>query len=155
PAGPLQASLGFERRFEYANDAPDALVQEGYGAGPSAPTAGGYGVTSFYGEMRIPILKDLPFAEFVTLTPSGRFDHYSTFGDALTWKVGGEWQIIDDIRARGSYAPGLRAPSTAELFGGRASSYMSVDADPCDSRAAGFNGNSNAVLGSLAPGSAC
>src|SRR6185312_2773881 len=67
PAGPLQASVGFERRFEYANDAPDALVQEGYGAGPSAPTGGGYGVTSFYGEMRIPILKDLPFAEFLTL----------------------------------------------------------------------------------------
>ena len=134
---------------------PTRLVQEGYGAGPSAPTAGGYGVTSFYGEMRIPVLKDLPFAEFVTLTPSGRFDHYSTFGDALTWKVGGEWQIIDDIRVRGSYATGLRAPSTAELFGGHAISYISVDGDPCDSRAAGVNGNSNAGLGSLAPGSAC
>ena len=155
PAGPLQASVGFERRFEYANDAPDSLVQEGYAAGPSAPTAGGYGVTSFYGEMRIPILKDLPFAEFLTLTPSGRYDHYSTFGDALTWKVGGEWQVIDDLRIRGSYATGLRAPSTAELFGGNAISYISVDGDPCDSRAAGFNGNSNAGLGSLAPGSAC
>jgi iron complex outermembrane recepter protein len=155
PAGPLQASVGFERRFEYANDAPDALVQEGYGAGPSAPTGGGYGVTSFYGEMRIPVLKDLPFAEFLTITPSGRFDHYSTFGDALTWKVGGEWQIIDDIRMRGSYSTGLRAPSTAELFGGHAISYISVDGDPCDSRAAGFNGNTNAGLGSLAPGSAC
>ena len=155
PAGPLQASLGFERRFEYANDAPDSLTQEGYAAGPSAPTAGGYGVTSFYGEMRIPVLKDLPFAEFVTLTPSGRFDHYSTFGDALTWKIGGEWQVIDDLRIRGSYATGFRAPSTAELFGGHAISYISVDGDPCDSRAAGFNGNSNAGLGSLAPGSAC
>ncbi len=155
PAGPLQASIGFERRFEHANDAPDALVQEGYGAGPSAPTDGGYGVTSFYGEMRIPVLKDLPFAEFVTLTPSGRFDHYSTFGDALTWKVGGEWQVIDDLRIRGSYATGLRAPSTAELFGGNAISYISVDGDPCDSRAVGFNGNSNAGLGSLAPGLAC
>ena len=155
PAGPLQGSIGFERRFEYASDNPDALVQEGYGAGPSAPTAGGYGVTSAYGELRIPILKDLPFAKFLTLTPSGRFDHYSTFGDALTWKIGGEWQVIDDIRARGSYSTGFRAPSTAELFGGHAISYISVDGDPCDSRAAGFNGNSNAGLGSLAPGSAC
>ena len=155
PAGKLQGSIGFERRFEFASDNPDALVQEGYGAGPSAPTAGGYGVTSAYGELRIPILKDLPFAEFLTLTPSGRFDHYSTFGDALTWKVGGEWQVIDDIRVRGSYSTGVRAPSTAELFGGHAISYISVDGDPCDSRAAGFNGNTNAGLGSLAPGSAC
>ncbi len=91
PAGPLQGSLGFERRFEYAADIPDSLTQEGFASNPSAPTAGGYGVTSAYGELRIPILKDLPFAQFVTLTPSGRFDHYSTFGEALTWKVGGEW----------------------------------------------------------------
>jgi len=155
PAGMMQGSIGFERRFEFASDLPDALVQEGYGPGPSAPTAGGYGVTSFYGELRIPVLKDLPFAQFLTLTPSGRFDHYSTFGDALTWKIGGEWQPIDDIRVRGSYSTGFRAPSTAELFGGHAISYISVDGDPCDSRAAGFNGNSNAGLGSLAPGSAC
>ena len=155
PAGPLQGSIGFERRFEFANDAPDALVQEGYAAGPSAPTAGGYGVTSAYGELRIPIVKDLPFAEFVTLTPSGRFDHYSSFGDALTWKIGGEWQVIDDLRFRGSYSTGFRAPSTAELFGGNAISFISVDGDPCDSRAVGFNKNSNAGLGSLAPGSAC
>ncbi len=59
------------------------------------------------------------------------------------------------MRARGSYATGFRAPSTAELFGGHAVSFISVDGDPCDSRAAGFNGNSNAGLGSLAPGSAC
>ena len=155
PAGPLQGSIGFERRFEFANDTPDALVQEGYGAGATAPTSGGYGVTSAYGELRIPVVKDLPFAEFVTLTPSGRFDHYSSFGDALTWKIGGEWQVIDDVRFRGSYSTGFRAPSTAELFGGNAISYISVDGDPCDSRAVGFNGNSNAGLGSLAPGSAC
>ncbi len=155
PAGPLQGSLGFERRFEYAADSPDSLTQEGFAANPSAPTAGGYGVTSVYTEFRIPVLKGVPFAEYITLTPSGRYDHYSSFGDALTWKIGSEWQIIDDIRARGSYSTGFRAPSTAELFGGHAISYLSVDGDPCDSRAAGFNGNSNAGLGSLAPGSAC
>lgn len=154
PAGMMQGSIGFERRFEFASDNPDALVQAGWAANPSAPTAGGYGVTSFYGELRIPVLKDLPFVEFLTLTPSGRFDHYSTFGDALTWKIGGEWQLIDDIRVRGSYSTGFRAPSTAELFGGQAVSYLTVAGDPCDTRV-GVNGNTSAGLGSLAPGSAC
>ena len=155
PAGPLEASVGFERRFEYASDSPDALVQEGFAANPSAVTAGGYGVTSVYGELRVPVLANAPFAEFFNITPSARFDHYSSFGDAVTWKVGGEWQVIDDVRVRGSYATGFRAPSTVELFGGQAVSYISVDGDPCDSRAPGYNGNSNAGLGSLAPGSAC
>jgi len=155
PAGTLQGALGFERRFEYAADSPDALVQEGYAANPSAATAGGYGVTSVYGELRIPVLKDVPFAQALVLTPSARFDHYSTFGDAKTWKIGGDWQIDDMFRVRATYATGFRAPSTAELYAGNAISYISVDGDPCDSRAAGYNGNSNAGLGSLAAGSPC
>jgi iron complex outermembrane receptor protein len=154
PAGKVEASLGFERRFEHLEDSPDALVQAGYAANPSAPTAGGYDVTSVFGELRIPILKDMPMAESLVITPSARFDH-STFGGAKTWKIGGDWQVIDDLRFRGTYATGFRAPSTAELFGGQGISYVSVAGDPCDSRAPGFNGNDNAGLGSLAAGSAC
>ncbi len=158
PAGKVEAALGFERRFEHLEDSPDALVQAGYAANPAAPTAGGYNVTSVFGELRIPILKDLPMVESLVITPSARFDHYSTFGSAKTWKIGGDWQVIDDLRFRGTYATGFRAPSTAELFGGQGISYVSVAGDPCDSRiptSTGINGNLNGGLGSLAPGSAC
>ena len=155
PAGPLQAALGFERRFEFLADNPDALSQTGWAANGAAPTAGGYNVTSFYGELRIPLLRDLPFAESLTLNPSARYDHYSNFGNAKTYKIGGEWKITQDVKLRGTWAVGFRAPSTAELFGGNTISYISVSGDPCDSRPAGFNGNANAGTGSLAPGSAC
>jgi len=154
PAGKVEAALGFERRFEHLEDSPDALVQMGYAANPSGPTSGGYGVTSVYGELRIPILKDLPMAESLIITPSARIDHYSTFGTAKTWKVGGDWQVIDDLRFRGTYATGFRAPSTAELFGGQGISYVPVSGDPCDSRL-NVNGNANSGLGSRAPGSTC
>ena len=154
PAGKVEAALGFERRFEHLEDSPDALVQMGYAANPSASTAGGYNVTSVYGELRIPILKDLPMAESLIVTPSARIDHYSTFGTAKTWKVGGDWQVIDDLRFRGTYATGFRAPSTAELFGGKAISYIPVSGDPCDSRPP-TDDNPNSGLGSRAPGSAC
>ena len=158
PAGKVEGSLGAERRFEHLADSPDALVQMGYAANPAAPTAGGYNVTSVFGELRIPILKDLPMAESLIITPSARFDHYSTFGSAKTWKIGGDWQVIDDLRFRGTYATGFRAPSVAELFGGQGISYIPVRGDPCDSRvptATGINGNANGGLGSLAAGSAC
>jgi iron complex outermembrane recepter protein len=155
PAGTIQAAVGVERRFEYSETFPDNLGQEGYSASQSSPTAGGYGVYSVYGELRIPVLKDVPLFQSLTLTPSGRYDHYSTFGDATTYKLGADWQVIPDLRFRGSYNTGFRAPSTAELYGGRGVSYIGVSGDPCDSRPAGFNGNANAGLGSLAPGSAC
>ncbi|HTO39706.1 MAG TPA: TonB-dependent receptor [Rhizomicrobium sp.] len=158
PAGKVEGSLGVERRFEHLADSPDALVQLGYAANPSAPTSGGYNVTSVYGELRIPVLKDVPMAQSLVITPSARFDHYSSFGSAKTWKIGGDWQVIDDLRFRGTYATGFRAPSVAELFGGQGISYIPVSGDPCDSRiptASGINGNANGGLGSLAPGSAC
>jgi iron complex outermembrane receptor protein len=161
PAGTAMGAVGFERRFEYAADNPDALVQNGYAANPSAPTAGGYGVTSIYGELRVPLLKGLPGVESLTFTPSARWDHYSTFGDASTYKLGAEWQVIDDIRVRGSYNTGFRAPSTAELYGGHGISYITVSGDPCDSRGPGpigalpYDSNANAGTGSLAPNSGC
>ncbi|HET7083351.1 MAG TPA: TonB-dependent receptor [Rhizomicrobium sp.] len=155
PAGPVQAAVGFERRFEYSRTFPDNLGVEGYSASQSSPTAGGYGVYSFYGELRIPVLKDTPMFQSLTVTPSGRYDHYSTFGDATTYKLGVDWQVVSDLRFRGSYNTGFRAPSTAELYGGHGTSFISISGDPCDSRAKGFNGNANAGLGSLAPGSTC
>ncbi|MBW8708407.1 MAG: TonB-dependent receptor [Alphaproteobacteria bacterium] len=155
PAGPVQAAVGVERRFEYGQTFSDNLGQEGYSASQSANTAGGYGTYSIYGELRVPILKDVPMFQSLTFTPSGRYDHYSTFGDATTYKLGADWQVIPDLRFRGSYNTGFRAPSVAELYGGRGISFIGVSGDPCDSRAKGFGGNANAGLGSLAPGSAC
>ena len=155
PAGTVEGSVGFERRFEYSATFPDNLGQEGYSASQSAPTQGGYGVYSAYGELRIPVLKDFPLVQSFTLTPSGRYDHYSTFGDATTYKLGADWQVINDLRFRGSYNTGFRAPTTAELYNGKSVTFNSISGDPCDSRAKGFNGNANAGLGSLAPGSTC
>jgi len=155
PAGTVMGSVGFERRFEYLQTFSDNLGQEGYAASQSSNTQGGYGTYSAYGELRIPVVKDVPFFQSVTFTPSGRYDHYSTFGDATTYKLGGDWQVNDDLRFRGSYNTGFRAPTTAELYGGRGISYIGVSGDPCDSRAPGFNGNANAGLGSLAAGSTC
>jgi len=163
--GTVQAALGFERRFEALADQPDILVQLGYAPNKSLPTKGGYGVTAVYGELKIPLLSDLPLIKSLEITPSARYDHYSTFGDATTWKTGVNWEVTEDIRFRGTYATGFRAPSVSELFGGNAVSDNTVDGDPCDSRAIG-TGGSNAVntnmpatpaeaAARLAPGTAC
>ena len=117
-------------------------MQAGYAPNFATPTGGAYGVTSIYGELQIPVLKDLPFVKSFDLNPSTRYDHYSTFGDSTTWKVGANWIVDDNIRFRGTYATGFRAPNVAELFGGTVVSDNTVDGDPCDSRAV-INGNTN------------
>jgi outer membrane cobalamin receptor len=155
PAGPLKAALGVEHRNEAANDNPDILVQEGWGPNQSGPTGGGYGVSSVYVEFNAPLAKDLPGLKSLTLSPSARYDDYSSFGVAETWKVALEWTPIDDVRFRGSYSTGFRAPSVSELYDGQSISDITASGDPCDTRAAGFNGNSNVGLGVLTAGSTC
>ncbi len=158
PAGDLQGSIGGEMRKEHLDDLPDTLVQEGWGPNQSAPTGGGYDVQSIYGELRIPVLKDLPFAQELTLTPSARYDHYSTFGGAFTNKVGVNYKIDPNVRVRFSYATSFRAPSVNELFGGQFISDNPASGDPCDGRGIttpGFNGNLNVGKGILTAGSTC
>jgi outer membrane receptor protein involved in Fe transport len=154
PAGTVEAAVGFERRFEYTATFPDSLAQEGYSASQTSPTSGGYGVYSIYGELRVPVVKNVPMFQSVTFTPSGRWDHYSTFGDATTYKLGLDWAVVDDLRFRGSYNTGFRAPNLSELYGGIGTTFLNISGDPCDTRV-GINNNLNAGLGSLAPGSTC
>lgn len=154
PAGAVKGSVGFEYRREHLDDTPDELVQEGWGPNQSNVTSGGYNVGSIYGELNIPLLKDAPFAKSLVLTPSLRYDHFSNFGNSTTGKFGVDWAVNDDIRVRGSYWTGFRAPSTAELFGGQLISDISASGDPCDTRP-NVNGNSNAGAGLTAAGSQC
>ncbi len=155
PFGTVKAAVGGELRREHAADTPSDLVQAGYAPNPTAPTSGGYNVGSVFGELNIPLLKGLPFAEDLTVTPSVRYDHYSNFGGAFTNKVGVNWEIVRDLRFRGSYATGFRAPSVSELFSGQGISDITASGDPCDTRAANFNNNSSVGKGVLTAGSTC
>ncbi len=155
PAGEVKAAVGVEHRDEFLSDTPDILVQEGWGPNPSTPTAGGYNVKSVYAEVNAPLLKDVFLAKSLTIDLSGRYDKYSTFGNAHTYKFGVEYAPLEDIRFRASISTGFRAPNVAELFGGTAISDISGSGDPCDTRAAGFNGNSNVGKGVLTAGSTC
>ncbi len=155
PYGTVKGAFGVERRFEHLSDSPDTLIADGYGANAFSPTDGGYSVSSAYAEFKIPVLNGLPFAQDLTLTASGRYDEYSTFGSAKTWKLGGNWQVDDNIRFRGTWETGFRAPNADELFGGQGLSDLGASGDPCDTRAAGYNGNSNVGNGILTAGSTC
>ncbi|MBL8555770.1 MAG: TonB-dependent receptor, partial [Phenylobacterium sp.] len=45
--------------------------------------------------------------------------HYSTSGAVTTWKVGGSYKPVPDLRIRGTLSRDIRAPSLFELFAGK------------------------------------
>jgi outer membrane receptor protein involved in Fe transport len=154
PAGAVKIAVGAEYRNENARFTPDAASQAGTVAGNQQPaTSGAFDVKEVFGEGLLPVLKDLPFAEYVELNGAVRYAHYSTAGSATSWKYGATWQISSDLKFRGSEASATRAPNIAELFTPQAQTFPGISSDLCSNPSnANVAANCAAQIGPLGPG---
>jgi len=140
PAGAVKLAVGAEYRDEKADFVPDAASQAGTVAGnQQSAVHGRFSVKEAFGEVLIPVLKDLPFAEYLEVNGAIRFANYSTAGNATSWKYGLSWQPVDDLKIRATEAAATRAPNIAELFSPNAQTFPSITKDPCSAPVAGSN----------------
>jgi len=120
PGGPAQLGIGAELRHE-ATDDPDlnpGLNALGLGI---AHTIGNRNIYSAFGELGMPVLTSLE------VDLSGRFDHYSDFGNTFNPKVGAKWTPIPQIALRGTYSTGFRAPSFSENGSAAAEGFITIN----------------------------
>jgi iron complex outermembrane receptor protein len=120
PGGPLGIAFGVEHRDQWGRFDPDPIVAAGHGSDiPAEPTKGRYNVDEAYLELNAPVLANTPFFELLELNGAVRFSDYSISGSTTTFKGGVNWKPIKDLRLRGGFSQGFRAPTIGELFGGR------------------------------------
>jgi outer membrane receptor protein involved in Fe transport len=129
----LGVAFGSEWRQEETDLRADAAFQTndllGQGA-PTLDTSGRYDVFELFGEARLPILQDQPFAQSLSVEVGYRYSDYSLGFDTDTYKLGADWAPADSIRFRGSYQQAVRAPNLQELFlAGRV--QLNGTTDPC------------------------
>ncbi|WP_445774134.1 TonB-dependent receptor plug domain-containing protein [Shewanella sp.] len=123
-AGTVAFAIGAEYRYESGYYNPDPVTVAGDStAAQQDATDGDYNVISVFQEVSV------PFTDKLTGEFALRYDDYSTFGKASTWKIGLTYEATDDLMLRGVAATGFRAPSISELFGGDTGSYDYLD-DP-------------------------
>jgi iron complex outermembrane recepter protein len=131
PAGGLNFALGAEHREQSGFYQPDAIYPANESAGvPSGATEGEYDVDELYGEIQVPILKDAPLFNLLSVSAAIRYFDYSTFGDDTTSKLGINWRPMKDLLLRATYGEGFRAPGIGELFGTFSRFDATID-DPC------------------------
>lgn len=146
PAGPVDFVVGGEYRkvtldlasnadpatLAGATPAETAAIRSNYFAGLRGVPAGAlyYWLTNVgsaqgdvnvkeaFAELAVPILKDTPFFQELSLNGAGRITDYSTSGTVKTWKVGATWKPIDDLLLRGTLSRDIRAPNLFELYAG-------------------------------------
>jgi iron complex outermembrane recepter protein len=106
-------ALGAEYRHEdfwQASNTPFAeLVIASTGVDPNAVSEGNRNVFAIYGELSVPLAKNLD------LTAAVRFDDYSDFGNTTNPKFTLRWQPMNNLLLRGTYGTGFRAPSLYDI----------------------------------------
>jgi iron complex outermembrane receptor protein len=134
PAGPLGVAFGAEYRKEESLFLQDPLSGSGalFFNGGLSPQGGQYTVKETYGEIRVPILKDLPFAYELTFEGALRQSDYSTIHGTNQYRIHGEWAPFKDIRFRATSATAVRAPNIANLFSPQGVNFTTAALDPCD-----------------------
>ncbi|MCH8863457.1 MAG: TonB-dependent receptor, partial [Proteobacteria bacterium] len=131
PAGSVGYAFGYEHRKQEGFFTPDAIVTAGNTAGvPSFPTAGQFTVDEFYGEVNVPVISDVAFAQQLDISAAIRVSDYSLFGSSSVFKIGANWRVTDDLLIRGNFSEGFRAPGIGELFN-TGSRFDSTLPDPC------------------------
>ena len=134
PAGPLGVALGFHLRRDEIVDTPGpiTLADNSWGLTGAGITEGTETTREVFGELSIPLLRDLPGVDRLNLTLSGRYTDVKTSGDAGTYKVGLNWQINPAFRIRATHGTSFRAPALFELYLADQTSFLSQrTVDPC------------------------
>ncbi len=127
-------ALGTEYRREELELRVDTAFQSGDlsgQGGPVLPIAGDYDLYEIFGELRVPLVQDVPFFQDLSLELGYRFSDYSLGFDTDSYKIGGDWRPIEDVRLRASFNRAVRAPNIVELFTSQ-SVGLNGTVDPCE-----------------------
>lgn len=121
PAGPIGFSIGVENRDEWGNTlfgdrARLAQTMASGAAGFRLNQFAAYDLTEFFGELRIPLLENVPFIRRLEFEGAYRKTDHSQAGEYDTSKLGLNWEITDDFRIRGSQQTVVRGANLGELF---------------------------------------
>ena len=138
PGGPVSFVIGGEYRRENAFNDSDPAADNGFSNFVflgDVPTQT-FEVREGYAEVRVPVLKDIPFFHQLTLTGAGRVSNYNgATGTVFTYNGGFEWAPVRDIRFRGVYGRAVRAPNVSETSFPNVPNFANGFVDPCNANA--------------------
>jgi iron complex outermembrane recepter protein len=149
PAGPVSFVVGGEYRKETFRYRADPLELQATAQAQAAEAAGvalnydltwsgqgtnedgEYDVKEGFVEVQIPLLRDMPFAQLLSLDGAFRYSEYELSGITRTWNGGVRWKPVQDVTIRATTARAVRAPNISDLFTPQQQTSALLR-DPCD-----------------------
>jgi outer membrane receptor protein involved in Fe transport len=136
PAGPIGIALGYEYRKEAFgglgrenNRGARALFLNNSFNNPGAE----YSFNELFGEVRVPLLRDLPLADSVEVSAAYRRSESSieTIGEIETYSVQALYRPTRDVLFRATFGEAVRVPTLSDLFNRGFGTFAALT-DPCD-----------------------
>lgn len=120
-AGPWAFTAGYEYRqengrFAYGSDLNASFNQGAESAPPIPPFIRTH---ELFGELLVPVLRDIPLVQSLTVEGAYRYSWYDrsvgTGRSYDTYKLGANWEVSDDLRFRGTYQTVVRDANIGEF----------------------------------------
>ncbi len=132
PGGSIGFAVGAEYRREASESDPADEIRDGLTwVGPIAESSGSFDVKELFAEVKLPVLRDAPYASRLSFGAAFRASDYSTVGKTNTWKLDGIYAPVRSLTLRATYAQAVRAPNISELFSPDSTTFHFI-VDPCD-----------------------
>lgn len=129
-AGEVSFATGIDyRRVQNTVTSNQAAATGQFFTASLAGWQGGYTIWEGFGELNVPLARDLPLLHLLDVNGAVRYADYSTSGGATTWKIGAIWEPVEDLRIRATRSRDIRAPNPEELFRGALSATYPIS-DP-------------------------
>lgn len=156
PAGNVQMSLSTNYRRNGYSYTPDSQLaaQNIEAVIASQRSSGSTTVKEVASELRVPLLKNVPFAQSLALNLGYRISDYDVSGKANTYKVDTEWVPVKNLLVRGGISHAIRAPNIGELFSAQTGGQVQFGSppsggEPCDVRTIARTGANGASVRAL------
>lgn len=134
-AGPIGIAGGYETREERTGGVGRSTDTAGrllfLNTGPDFSPAK-YDVNEFFGEVRIPLIKDWKWGKYAEISGAARRSNYSTVGEQDTWSVQGQYRFDNNLLVRATFGNAIRVPNLSENFAPATQTFANGFIDPCD-----------------------
>jgi len=134
PAGMVSTAFGVSYQRDEIIDTPGevTLARNSWGQTAAGITEGAASTRAIFGELYLPLLRDVALVEELDLTVSARYTDVSSYGSDSTYKANINWLVGGGFRIRASQGTSFRSPALYELYLNNQTSFVGQRTiDPC------------------------